>query len=231
MTPLHVCIGYDAAEPEAFAVLAHSILQRVTQPIAIVPLERRSLARIYARPRGPTESTDFAFTRFLVPYLSGYQGYSIFLDCDMLCRVDLGDVFLHVLADPGKAVYVCQHDYTPSTTTKFLGQPQTVYPRKNWSSFMIFDNARCQALTPAYVQTAPGLALHRFQWTTDDQVGALPLDWNWLVGEYPTNPDAHILHYTLGGPWFPETVDCDHADLWRAERDALRAASHREVPA
>lgn len=225
MTPLRIFIGYDAQEPEAFAVLAQSILARASQPVAIVPLVRRSLARIYTRARGETESTDFAFTRFLVPYLSDYQGQSIFMDCDMLCQVDLGDVFLHVLADPGKAVYVCPHDYTPSTPTKFLGKVQTTYPRKNWSSFMIFDNARCRVLSPEYVNTATGLELHRFLWTADECIGLLPLEWNWLVGEYPLNPAAKLLHYTLGGPWFRASAHCDHADRWRAERDALRAGT------
>ena len=95
---------------------------------------------------------------------------------------------------------VCQHDYTPHEGVKFLGQPQTAYPRKNWSSFMVFDNTRCHALTPAYVNTATGLELHRFQWT--QHVGAIELGWNWLVGDYARNDDAKILHFTSGGPWF-----------------------------
>lgn len=220
-TLLRIFIGVDARESIAFSVLAHSIARRASRPVAIVPLYRQALAHVHSRPRGATESTDFAFTRFLVPYLSGYEGHSIFMDCDMLCLADIGDVFLHVLANPYKAVYVCQHDYTPKTTTKFLGQPQTAYPRKNWSSFMVFDNARCRALTPEYVNTASGLELHRFLWTTDDQIGALPLTWNHLVGEYPADESAHVLHYTLGGPWFPDTVDCDQAARWTRERDDL----------
>ncbi len=224
MTPLRVFIGYDASEPEAFAVLAHSILTRASCPVAITPLVRPSLGRIHTRERGRYDSTDFSITRFLVPYLSDYAGLSIFMDSDMLCRVDLAEILPLVHADPGKAVYVCQHAYTPSTTTKFLGRAQTDYPRKNWSSFMVFDTARCRALTPAYVNTATGLMLHRFWWTTDDRIGSLPLDWNWLVGEYPANAEAKILHYTLGGPWFRETAACDQADLWFAERDAMRGS-------
>lgn len=223
MKPLSIYIGFDEREAEAFAVLSHSILRRASQPVAIVPLTRRSLARIHPRERGPLESTDFAFTRFLVPYLSGYLGHSIFMDCDMLCLADIGDVFLPVLADPWKAVYVCQHDYVPKQTTKFGGQIQTTYPRKNWSSFMVFDNARCQALMPFYVDTSTGLALHRFQWTTDDRIGALPLAWNHLVGEYDPNPDAKILHYTAGGPWHgPEYSHGPEAAAWLAERDVMR---------
>lgn len=213
-SPLRVFIGWDSKEPAAFAVLADSIIRRATQPVSIVPLSLQSLARIYTRQRGPTESTEFSLTRFLVPFLSGFEGTSIFMDCDMLMQADIGDVLLYPLAEPGKAVYICPHDYIPKAATKFLGQQQTVYPRKNWSSFMVFDNARCKALTPAYVNSASGLELHRFQWIRDEQIGFIPLEWNWLVGEYAPNARAKNLHYTLGGPWFEETFDCDHAELW-----------------
>ncbi len=224
MMPLRIFIGYDSREPAAFAVVVHSILSRASIPVAITPLTLQSVRRLYSRQRGPTESTEFSLTRFLVPALCGFKGHAIFMDCDMLCRVDIGDLQLPILADPGKAVYCCQHDYTPRSGAKFMGQTQTTYPKKNWSSLMAFDCSKCLALTPEYVNTAPGLALHRFQWTDDASVGALPLAWNWLVGEYEPNPNAYILHYTLGGPWFDETNDCDHADLWRAEADATMHA-------
>lgn len=219
--PLRIFIGYDSRETIAFHVLAHSIMARATRPIAIYPLSLQHLKRAYWRERGALETTEFSFTRFLVPYLCGFEGQAIFMDCDMLCRVDIGDVLLHVLADPGRAVYVCQHDYTPKHSTKFLGQPQTAYPMKNWSSFMLFDCAQCLMLTPDYVNSASGLELHRFRWTHRDLVGSLPLTWNWLVGEYPLNESAHVLHYTLGGPWFDETRGCDHAADWFRELDVM----------
>ncbi len=222
---LKVFIGYDAREPVAFSVLAHSILARASHPVAIVPLVRSQLREVYTRPRGVTETTDFSLTRFLVPYLSGFTGWSLFLDCDMLCLTDLPTILLYPLADPGKAVYVCQHDYVPKSLTKFLDQEQTTYPRKNWSSAMLFDNAKCAALTPEYVNRASGLELHRFQWTTDDAIGSIPLDWNWLVSEYPSNPHARLLHFTNGGPWFDATKACDHADLWRTELAALQTTA------
>lgn len=218
--PLRVFVGWDSREPVAFSVLAHSILARATRPVAIIPLTRRALTREYTRPRGPTEATEFSLLRFLVPYLSGYKGHSIFMDCDMLCRVDIGDVFLYTLADPGKAVYCCQHDYVPKGLTKFLGQEQTAYPRKNWSSFLIFDNAQCKTLTPEYVNRASGLELHRLMWA-GDAIGALPLTWNWLVGEYAPNADARMLHYTQGGPYFSDYRTCDQADLWWNEYAAM----------
>lgn len=214
--PLTVFIGWDAKEPQAFSVLADSILRQTSTPVPIVPLVRSSLSRWYTRPRGPLESTDFSMTRFLVPFLSDYQGFSLFLDSDMLCQADVMDLLLYPLAEPDKSLFVCQHDYTPSSGTKFLGQTQTVYPRKNWSSLMLFRNDRCTALTPDYVNTATGLELHRFAWMPDEQIGALPLEWNWLVGDYPANPDAKILHYTLGAPCFDDYKDCDQAERWHA---------------
>lgn len=225
MPPLRIYIGFDSKEPIAFSVLAHSILTRASRPVSIIPLVRQSLHREYTRPRGPTEATEFSLTRFLVPYLSGFEGMSIFMDSDMLCRVDIGDVMLPVLMNPGKALYVCQHDYVPRSLVKFDGHEQTKYPRKNWSSFMVFDNAQCSALTPDYVNTASGLDLHRFLWLHDDQIGSLPLSWNHLVGEYDPNPRAEILHYTLGVPAYPDYARCDQADLWWAERAAM------EIPA
>lgn len=226
--PIRVFIGWDSKEPVTFSVLANSILTRASRPVTITPLVRPSLHRQYTRPRGVTEATEFSLTRFLVPYLSGYEGVSIFMDCDMLCRVDIADVFLHVLADPGHAVYCCQHDYVPKQVTKFLGHEQTQYPRKNWSSFMVFDNARCMALTPEYVNRATGLELHRLYWARE-AIGSLPLSWNWLVGEYDQKPDAHILHYTNGSPCFDEYADCDQADLWWQEYAAMLSPCSADI--
>jgi hypothetical protein len=221
--PLKVFIGWDSKEPAAFAVCAHSILSRASLPISITPLTQPALrsAGIYTRERGATESTEFSITRFLVPAMCGYAGHALFLDCDMLIQADIVELWMHALANPDKAVMVCQHDYVPKAATKFLGQQQTVYPRKNWSSVMLFDASKCQALTPEYVNTATGLQLHRFQWLEDEQVGSLPLEWNWLVGEYERNDAAKNYHYTEGGPWFKQTAVGDHADRWYAERDAM----------
>lgn len=220
----NVFIGYDPKESVAYHTLAHSILRRASAPVSIAPLMQSQLRRIYTRPRGPTESTEFSLTRFLVPSLAGFRGWSLFMDCDMLCRTDLAEIEREMARQPDKAVLVCQHDYVPKTERKFLGHVQTRYPRKNWSSFMVFNNARCKALSLDYVNSAPGLDLHGFKWIDDAAIGALPLEWNWLVGEYPHNPDAKIAHFTLGGPYFAEYRDCDYSDEWRAEFEAMKRA-------
>ena len=223
---LEVFIGYDPNESVAFYTLAHSILRRSSLPVAIAPLMRSQLKGLYTRARGPTESTEFSLTRFLVPHLAGYRGWSVFMDCDMLCRSDIAGLAAEIERQPGKAVLVCQHDYVPKTERKFLDQVQTRYPRKNWSSLMLFNNERCRALTPGYVNSAPGLDLHRFKWLEDRLIGELPLEWNWLVGEYEHRPDARIVHYTLGGPYFDATRDCDYADEWFAEFESMRQAEN-----
>lgn len=221
---LTVYIGYDPKESIAFHTLSHSILRRATGPVSVAPLAQAQLRGLYTRPRGPTESTEFSLTRFLVPALSSFEGWSVFMDCDMLCRTDLAEIEREMARQPDKAVLVCQHDYVPKTERKFLGHVQTRYPRKNWSSFMVFNNARCKALSLDYVNSAPGLDLHGFKWIDDAAIGALPLEWNWLVGEYPHNPDAKIAHFTLGGPYFAEYRDCDYSDEWRAEFEAMKRA-------
>lgn len=221
--PLKLFIGYDSKEPLAFHVLAHSILRRATCPIEIVPLVQAQLrARgVYTRERGATESTEFSMTRFLVPYLCGYRGHAVFMDCDMLCLTDIADLWDHIMGPENAAVWVCKHDYAPQEGTKFLGYTQTVYPRKNWSSFMVFDNYQCEALTPEFVNTATGLQLHRLTWVADAHIGSLPLDFNWLVGEYSPKSDAKLLHFTLGGPWFGLSQDDDATAKWDAERQLM----------
>ena len=219
---LPIYIGYDPRESVAFYTLAHSILRRSSVPISIAPLVQSQLKGIYRRSRGPTESTEFSLTRFLVPYLSGFAGWSVFMDCDMLCRADISGLMAEAQRQGDKAVLVCKHDYVPKTERKFLDQVQTKYARKNWSSLMIFNNERCRALSVDYVNSASGLELHRFAWIDERAIGELPLEWNWLVGEYAYNPGAKIVHFTIGGPYFDAYRDCDYAGEWLAEYESMR---------
>jgi hypothetical protein len=219
---LNVYIGYDPREAVAFHALSHSILRRSSVPVSIAPLVQSQLKKVYWRPRGPTESTEFSMTRFLVPHLSGYAGWSLFMDCDMLCRVDISALVQETERQRDKAVLVCKHDYVPKTQRKFLDQGQTKYARKNWSSLMFFNNERCRSLSLDYVNSATGLELHRFSWIADGAIGELPLEWNWLVGEYEYNPAAKIVHFTIGGPYFEPYRHCDYAQEWFAEFEAMQ---------
>jgi hypothetical protein len=220
---LDVYIGYDPNEIVAYHVLCQSILEQSSRPVRLTPINLSNLKGVFAREAVATQSTEFSFSRFLTPYLSGYEGWSLFMDCDMLVRADIADLF--ALADDRYAVMVAQHDYVPRDEVKFLDHVQTRYAKKNWSSVMLMNNARCRALTPQYVNEASGLQLHQFHWLENEaEIGAVPLEWNWLVGEYENNPDARIAHFTRGGPYFPEYVDCDYGDEWRGVRDRTLSA-------
>lgn len=223
---IRIFIGYDPRETVAWHVLTHSILARSSEPVCFTPLALNNLGSLMWRERNPLQSTDFSFSRFLTPYLSGYEGWSLFMDCDMLVLEDVAKLW--ALRDDRFAVMCTQHDHQPRETVKFLGAPQTPYGKKNWSSVMLFNNARCRALTPERVNTASGLELHQFKWLdSDDEIGSLPLDWNHLVGYNPPRADAANVHYTLGGPYFNETVDCEYAQAWLDEKQSMLRVDQR----
>ena len=221
-----VYIGYDPREAVAYSVLSYSILARASAPVAVAPLMLSQLKGVLTRERHPLQSTDFSFSRFLTPHLSAYEGWSVFMDCDMLMLDDIANLWK--LRDERYAVMVVKHDHVPKETTKFLGEPQSKYEKKNWSSVMLFNNAKCRALTPDYVNTASGLELHQFKWLgNDDLIGALPERWNHLVGYSAPRKDAALVHYTLGGPYFPEFRGCEYSKEWFAERDAMLLVAGR----
>lgn len=210
---IRVFIGHDDNETVARHVLAHSIERRSSVPVAITSLRLSQLPM--TRPRDSRQSTDFAFSRFLVPWLCGYEGIAVFMDCDMLCRADIYELVESV--DKHNAVSVVKHDYAPRPEDKFLGQKQTIYAKKNWSSLMVFNAALCRALTPSYVNTATGLDLHQFRWLSESAVGEIGKEWNHLVGEYAPNKNAKLVHYTLGTPCFAKYSKCEFAQDWRDE--------------
>jgi hypothetical protein len=213
---LDVFIGYDRQEIVAYHALCQSIIDQCSRPVRFTPVNLASLKPVFDREILPQQSTEFSFSRFMTPWLSGYQGWSLFMDCDMVVRADIAELF--ALADDRYAVMVAKHDYVPKSEIKFLNHRQDKYAKKNWSSVMLLNNARCRALTPKYVSTASGLQLHQFHWLDGDEslIGDLPLEWNWLVGEYPMNTEAKIAHFTLGGPYFAGYEDSDYAGEWRA---------------
>ena len=219
-----VYIGFDEREAVAFSVLAYSIHRQASHAVSTAPIMLSQLKGVLTREKHPLQSTDFSFSRFLAPYLSGYAGWSIFMDCDMLMRDDIAKLW--ALRDERYAVMVVKHVHVPRETEKFLGMPQSKYEKKNWSSVMLFNNARCAALTPDYVNTATGLDLHQFKWLErDDAIGALPAKWNHLVGYDAPRQDASLVHFTLGGPYFANYAQCEYADEWRSEQERMLAVS------
>jgi len=219
---IRIFIGYDPREAVAFNVLSHSIHTRASEPVDIAPLMLSQLKKIFTRESHPLQSTEFSFSRFLVPYLSNFEGWSMFCDCDMLMLDDIANLW--ELRDDKFAVHVVKHEHTPEHATKFLDKPQSRYEKKNWSSVILFNNAKCTALTPDYVNTATGLQLHKFIWLGDDSLlGEIPHRWNHIVDYDPTLPqeDLSLIHFTEGGPYFEDYKTCGYADLWFAERDRM----------
>jgi lipopolysaccharide biosynthesis glycosyltransferase len=219
---IRIFIGYDDNETIAYHVLANSIMRHASQPVAITPIVKRHMQSFYTRERSIIESTDFSFTRFLVPYLSEYQGWSVFMDCDMLMTADIAELW--AMRDDKFAVMCVKHDYVVRDDVKFLSAVQTKYEKKNWSSVMLFNNSQCTTLTPEVVASETGLFLHQFRWLSgDDRIGNLPMTWNYLVGEMTMPGTPKLIHYTLGTPCFESYRECEHAELWFAE---LRLLSH-----
>ena len=222
-----IFIGVDPRQRAATNVLMDSLVAHSTHPLAITPLVTPQLERqkLYWRERDPKQTSAFSFTRFLVPQLMGFQGWAIFMDCDMLCRADISTLW--ELRDERFSVMCVQHDHQPTETSKFLGEPQSAYPKKNWSSLMLLNCSRCQALTPEYVNSASGLDLHRFHWLEGDHaIGSLPQRWNHLVGvQSPPSENVALLHWTLGGPWFRQqrTLGGDLAAEWFGARNDASA--------
>jgi lipopolysaccharide biosynthesis glycosyltransferase len=218
-----VYIGWDPREDIAYQVCKHSI-HRLSNDIEVLPLKLDELKSkgLVTRPDDPKASTQFTFTRFLVPYLNGYEGWAVFIDCDFLARNDVNKLF--DLADDRYAVQVVKHDYNVADgVAKMDGQVQHAYPRKNWSSCMLFNCSHPknkQYLYPEFMNKQEMSYLHRLQWLDNNEIGELPIEWNYLVGHY--NEVDHgkpsFIHYTLGMPFMPGYEDCEYSNAWYEER-------------
>ncbi len=238
MTPRVVFIGYDENEPEAYDVCRASLLEYATVPLHIVkldqaPLRRAGWYRREWRQEGPNRidqgdlkpfSTDFAFTRFLVPALSLYSGWALFCDGDFLFTADVAELF--DLADKRYAVRCVKHDHDPAEKVKMVGQVQSRYFRKNWSSLVLWNCAHPanQMVTGYVVNQFAGQWLHAFNWLKDEDIGDLPLEWNWLSGVSDPIDGIAIpkgIHFTLGIPTMPSCANAPFALLWQAKYQAL----------
>lgn len=224
---VRVYIGYDPASTQAYEVAERSFLRNVTQRCIVNGLYLEALQKQghYWREHDPLQSTPFTYTRFLVPHLSRFKDTGLYFDCDFLWLRDPAEM-LDKCKDKSKAVWVVKHDYKPKEKTKMNGQIQSLYPRKNWSSLMVFNNSHkaCRALTREVVNEASAAFLHRFEWCKDSEIGELPKEWNWLEGWYgPGDGSPNAIHYTRGGPWLADWQNCEYADLWKRERARIDA--------
>ena len=223
MNNLNIYVGYDSKEDIAYRVCKYSILKRSKSNIKIRSLKLYELVakNLYKRDIDPLASTEFTYSRFLVPALNNYSGWAIFCDCDFIFFEDISNILIDI--DQSKAVYCVQHDYTPKEKHKMDGQKQTIYPRKNWSSFILFNcsHPSNKKLSIDLVNSETGSFLHQFKWLEDDEIGSLDERWNWLEGWTSKHSDKkpYAVHYTRGGPWFDEWQDVEFASEWCKERD------------
>jgi lipopolysaccharide biosynthesis glycosyltransferase len=216
---MKIFVGYDPREDIAYKVCKYSILKH-NSTINIKPIIQKELRELglYYREIDLLSSTEFSFTRFLVPYLSEYSGWTLFCDCDFLWLEDVQHLFN--LCDDRYAVMVVKHNYKPESLIKMGGKIQTVYPRKNWSSMVLWNckHPSNKKLTIQNINEKSGRYLHQFKWLHNEEIGEVPVEWNWLVGwNYGSTPKA--IHYTEGGPWLEEFKYCEYSDIWNQYHD------------
>ncbi len=213
---IDLVVGFDQREAVAFHTFCQSVLEKASLPVRFLPLAENTL--VDYKETHTDGSNRFIYSRFLTPYLMGFEGWAIFADGDMICQTDIKQLW--DMRDDSKAVQVVQHDYQTKAHTKYLGNKNENYPRKNWSSLILWNCAHPahRVLTPAFIQAQTGAFLHRFSWLSDSDVGSLPTSWNWLAIEYPDNPSAHLVHFTLGTPCFKDYADSPMSELWHPAR-------------
>jgi len=210
---LHIYVGFDGkVEPIAYHTFCQSVIEHSSIPVSFTPLALNTLKDYQEKHKDG--SNAFIYSRFLVPYLNDYKGIALFCDGDMICQGDVAELL--ELADPSLAVQVVKHDYKTKHKTKYLGAKNDDYPRKNWSSVILWNCHHWQnkKLTPELVMESTGSYLHRFSWLEDRFIGDLPKEWNWLVDEQEYIPDPKLLHFTLGTPCFKDYKDCMYSPDW-----------------
>ena len=217
---MNIYIGYDSREDLAYQVSEFSIREN-SPNIEVNPLKLEKLREqgLYYRDLDKLGSTEFTFSRFLIPILNNYKGWALFCDCDIIFLKPLEELFS--LTDEKYAVMCVQHDYKPKGNKKMDGKIQSLYPRKNWSSLVLWNcgHPSNQKITTSLVNdpNITGKYLHRFSWLNDNEIGSLDHEWNWLVGWYkePKDGKPKAIHYTEGGPWFEDYRYCEYHEIWK----------------
>jgi len=217
---MKIFIGWDSRENIAYQVCKSSILTR--QPNAnITPLKQDELKNkgLYWRAFDKLSSSEFTFTRFLVPELMNYNGWALFLDCDIILTDDIKELFDQI--DDRYAIMCVKHNYTVKEGIKMDGKKQLMYPRKNWSSVMLLNcsHPSNKPLNKKLVNdpNINGAYLHRFSWLKNEEIGSISHTWNYLVGVYNDIKLPKLIHYTEGGPWFDNYKDCEFSNNWNEE--------------
>jgi hypothetical protein len=212
LNKITIVVGFDQREAIAYHTFCQSILEKSTIPVQFVPLAINSL--LFYNEKHSDGSNKFIYSRFLTPFLCDFKGFAVYADGDMICNTDISE--LANLFDTSKAVQLVKHNYKTKRSIKYFGNKNQNYPRKNWSSLVVFN---CQhpanrVLTPKFIQEHDGTFLHRFQWLQDDEIGELDSTWNYLAIEYKPRKDAKLIHYTLGTPCLIDFKDAEMSEIW-----------------
>jgi len=209
---INIVVGFDQREAIAYHTFCQSVIEKSSLPIRFIPLSL-GVIKDYKETHND-QSNDFIYSRFLTPFLNNFNGWAIFADGDMICQADISELW--DLRDESKALLVVKHDYQTKSRKKYLGNKNENYPRKNWSSVILWNcsHPKHKILTPDFISKQTGAYLHRFSWLEDNEIGELPKEWNWLAIEYPENNNAKLIHYTLGTPCFKEYKNTDMSEIW-----------------
>ena len=210
---LKIFVGFDQKEAIAYHTFTQSLIECSSIPLSIVPLAENNLN--FYNEKHTDGTNKFTYSRFLIPYLMGYDGWAIFFDGDMVCLSDLKK--LKKFFNPNYAVSVVKHNYKTKQKSKYFGQKNENYPRKNWSSVIIWNcsHPKNKILTPSLINSKDGAFLHRFKWLSDADIGTLPKSWNWLAIEYPEKENLNLIHYTLGTPCFKQYANSSLSEHWK----------------
>ena len=216
---INIVVGFDQRESVAYHTFSQSIIEKASLPVTFIPLAMNTLKDY--KETHTDQSNDFIYSRFLTPHLNDFKGWAIFADGDMICQTDIKELW--DLRDESKALLVVKHDYQTKVHQKYLGNINENYPRKNWSSVILWNCAhpKHKILTPEFIATQTGKYLHRFSWLEDGDIGELPIEWNWLAIEYPINQKAKLIHYTLGTPCFKDYRDTEMSEVWHQTQQRI----------
>ena len=216
---LNIFIGFDQKEAIAYHTFVQSLIEKSSVPLSIIPLAENNLN--FYNESHSDGTNKFTYSRFLIPYLMNYNGWAIFVDGDMVCLSDIKELTSYF--DPKYAVSVVKHDYKTKQKLKYFGQKNEDYPRKNWSSVIIWNcsHPKNKQLNPSFVNNKEGSFLHRFKWLNDQEIGDLPKSWNWLAIEYPEKDNLKLIHYTLGTPCFKDYANTSLSEFWKKAHQNL----------
>ena len=216
---INIIVGFDQRESVAYHTFTQSIIEKSSLPVSFVPLAINTLKEY--EEKHTDKSNDFIYSRFLTPYLNNFQNWAIFADGDMICQADIKELW--DLRDESKALLVVKHDYQTKAHQKYLGNINENYPRKNWSSLILWNcsHPKHKILTPDFIANQSGKYLHRFSWLDNNEIGELPREWNWLAIEYPENLKAKLIHYTLGTPCFKDYRETEMSDIWHKTQQRI----------